>query len=133
MEDLADHVSPPDDIGAAPASGSFLTSGMIVAPCSIKTLSGIANSYNDGLLIRAADVQLKEGRPVILLVREAPLHQGHLRLMAEAARSGAIMMPPVPAFYGKPESLDDIIDGIVGRTLLRIGIDNQNFTRWNGD
>jgi 4-hydroxy-3-polyprenylbenzoate decarboxylase len=118
------------DIGATIASGSFATLGMIVIPCSIKTLSAIANSYSSDLLSRAADVTLKEGRPLILVVREAPLHFGHLRLMGLAARAGAVIFPPVPAFYTHPHSLDDMVDNIVGRVLARIGIDNELFTRW---
>jgi 4-hydroxy-3-polyprenylbenzoate decarboxylase len=120
------------DVGAPIASGSFATQGMVVIPCSIKTLSAIANSYSADLLTRAADVTLKEGRPLILVVREAPLHKGHLRLMSLAARAGAVIFPPVPAFYARPRSLDELVDNIVGRVLARIGIDNDLFTRWEG-
>jgi 4-hydroxy-3-polyprenylbenzoate decarboxylase len=120
------------DIAATIASGSFPTRGMIVVPCSIKTLSAIANSYADDLIVRAADVTLKEGRPLVLVVREAPLHRGHLRLMDLAARAGAVIFPPVPAFYGRPQSLDDIVTGTVGRALLRLGLDNPGYTRWAG-
>lgn len=122
----------PRDIAAAIASGSFGVRGMIVIPCSIKTLSGIANSYADDLIARAADVTLKEGRPLVLVVRETPLHRGHLRLMDLAARAGAILFPPVPAFYGRPQSLDEVISATVGRALLRLGIDNPAYTRWQG-
>jgi len=115
IEALADAVYRPRAIGAAIASGSFETLGMIVAPCSIKTLSAVANSYTGDLLSRAADVQLKEGRPLLLLLRETPLHRGHIRLMAQAADAGAIIMPPVPAFYSRPQTVDDIVDGTVGR------------------
>lgn len=132
VEALADVNYKPGDIGAAIASGSFLTTGMLVAPCSIKTLSAIANSYNDDLITRAADVQLKEGRPVILMVRDTPLHRGHLRLLEIAADNGAVIMPPVPTFYGQPQTVDEIVDGIVGRALLRIGIENQLYTQWKG-
>ncbi len=132
VESLASHSYRPGDIGAPIASGSFPAMGMIVAPCSIKTLSGIANSYSDDLLARAADVQLKEGRPVLLMVREAPLHLGHIELMERAARLGCIIFPPVPAFYGRPKTVDDIIDGTVGRALARFGIDNDLYTRWQG-
>ncbi|MCX7670620.1 MAG: UbiX family flavin prenyltransferase, partial [Anaerolineae bacterium] len=125
VEALADVVYRPADIGAAIASGSFVTAGMIVAPCSIKSLSAIAHSYTDDLLSRAADVQLKEGRPVLLMVRETPLHLGHLELMVQAARIGCVIFPPVPAFYGRPQTLDDIIDGTVGRMLARLGFDNE--------
>lgn len=132
VESLADVVYRPADIGAAIASGSFVTAGMIVAPCSIKSLSAIAHSYTDDLLSRAADVQLKEGRPVLLMVRETPLHLGHLELMAQAARIGCIIFPPVPAFYSRPQTLDDIIDGTVGRMLARLGFDNELYHRWAG-
>lgn len=120
------------DIGAAIASGSFDTAGMIVAPCSIKTLSSIANSFGDDLITRAADVQMKEGRPVLLMVRETPLHLGHLELMTQAARIGHIVFPPVPAFYSRPKTLDDMVNGTVGRVLARIGIDNDLYYRWLG-
>lgn len=120
------------DIGASIASGSFPTQGMVVAPCSIKTLSAVANSYADDLIARAADVTLKEGRPLILVVRETPLHRGHLRLMSLAAEAGAVIFPPVPAFYARPQSLDEVIDNLVGRILARLGIENQQYTRWEG-
>jgi 4-hydroxy-3-polyprenylbenzoate decarboxylase len=120
------------DIGAAIASGSFDTAGMIVAPCSIKTLSSIANSFGDDLITRAADVQMKEGRPVLLMVRETPLHLGHLELMTQAARIGYVIFPPVPAFYSRPKTLDDMVNGTVGRVLARIGIDNDLYYRWLG-
>ncbi len=129
---LAGHLYRPDDVGAAIASGSFPAIGMIVAPCSIKSLSAIANSYADDLLTRAADVQLKEGRPVLLMVRETPLHLGHLELLVRAARIGCIIFPPVPAFYAHPGSLADIVDGTVGRALARLGIENDLFARWGG-
>jgi 4-hydroxy-3-polyprenylbenzoate decarboxylase len=101
-------------------------------PWSIKTLSAVANSYSADLMSRAADVCLKEGRPVILCVRETPLHLGHLRLMTQAAEIGATILPPVPAFYGNPQTVDEIIDGTVGRILLRLGIDNDLYTQWKG-
>lgn len=132
VEALADHVYRAGDVGASLASGSFAAAGMIVAPCSIKSLSAIANSYADNLLTRAADVQLKEGRPVLLMVRETPLHLGHLELLARAARIGCIIFPPVPAFYAHPRTLADIVDATVGRALARIGIENALFTRWGG-
>jgi len=132
VEALADVVYRPSDIGAAIASGSFVTAGMIVAPCSIKSLSAIAHSYTDDLLSRAADVQLKEGRPVLLMVRETPLHLGHLELMLQATRIGCVIFPPVPAFYGRPQTLDDIITGTVGRMLARLGLDNELYYRWAG-
>ncbi len=120
------------DIGAAIASGSFETVGMVVVPCSIKSLSAIAHSYTDDLLARAADVQMKEGRPVILAVRETPLHLGHIELMAQAARIGYIIFPPVPAFYSRPATIDDIVDGTVGRILARLGFANDLYYRWKG-
>lgn len=129
---LASHHYEPHDIGALIASGSYPTRGMLVAPCSIKTLSAIANSYAASLIVRAADVTLKEGRPLVLMVRETPLHRGHLRLMDLAARNGATIFPPVPSFYGKPQNLDDLIDETVSRALLRLGIENQGYTRWSG-
>ncbi len=120
----------PEDMAAPLASGSFDTMGMVVIPCSIKSLSAIANSYSAGLLIRAADVTLKEGRPLVLVVREAPLHAGHIELMGQAARSGAILFPPVPAFYTHPQTVDEIVDNIVGRVLRRLGIENDLYGRW---
>jgi len=122
----------PNDIGAAIASGSFETAGMIVAPCSIKSLSAIAHSFDNDLISRAADVQLKEGRPVLLLVRETPLHLGHLELMVRAARIGCVIFPPVPAFYGQPKTIDDIVNGTVGRVLARMGFPNELYYRWQG-
>jgi 4-hydroxy-3-polyprenylbenzoate decarboxylase len=129
---LADHVYRQQDIGAAIASGSFATLGMVVAPCSIKSLSAIANSYSADLLTRAADVTLKEGRPLVLVVRETPFHRGHLRLMTLAAEAGAVIFPPVPAFYPRPKSLDDVVNDLVGRILARLGIDNALYTEWKG-
>ncbi len=132
VEALADVVYRPGDVGAAIASGSFATAGMIVAPCSIKSLSAIAHSYTDDLLSRAADVQIKEGRPVLLMVRETPLHLGHLEVMVQAARMGCVIFPPVPAFYSRPNSIDDIVNGTVGRMLARIGLENELYYRWKG-
>jgi 4-hydroxy-3-polyprenylbenzoate decarboxylase len=132
VEALADVVHKPGDIGASIASGSFDTLGMVVVPCSIKSLSAIAHSYASDLLARAADVQLKEGRPLVLVVRETPLHLGHLRLMVQAAEIGAVIMPPVPAFYSQPETVDDMINGTVGRILRRLGIDNNLYFEWLG-
>ena len=132
VEALADVVHHPQNVGASIASGSFKTSGMMVAPCSVKTLSGIANCYDSNLITRAADVQLKEGRPVLLLLRETPLHLGHLRLMTFAAEQGAVIMPPVPVFYDHPQSINDIINGTVGRALMRLGIENDLYVQWDG-
>ncbi|MBN1147829.1 MAG: UbiX family flavin prenyltransferase [Anaerolineales bacterium] len=127
---LADAVYDHQDIGAVIASGSFTALGMVVIPCSIKTLSAIANSYSADLLSRAADVMLKEGRPLVLVVREAPLHRGHLHLMGLAAEAGAVIFPPAPAFYLRPQSVGELVDHIVGRVLLRIGIDNDLYGQW---
>ena len=121
------------DIGAAIASGSFPTLGMAVIPCSIKSLSAVSNSYAEDLMARAADVTLKEGRPLILVVRETPLHRGHLRLMSLAAEAGAIIFPPVPAFYARPKTLDEIVDQTVGRVLARMGIENDLYLKWRDD
>ena len=118
------------DVGAAIASGAFATLGMVVIPCSIKSLSAIANAYTADLLARAADVTLKEGRQLILVVREAPLHAGHLRLMSLATEAGAVIFPPAPAFYARPQSIQEMVDHIVGRVLLRMGIDNDLYARW---
>ncbi|WP_330218343.1 UbiX family flavin prenyltransferase [Ornatilinea apprima] len=130
--ELADFTYSDSDTGARIASGSFSANGMLIAPCSIKTLSAVANSACDTLIARAADVCLKEGRPLLLAVRETPLHRGHLRLMDLAARSGAVIFPPVPAFYGHPQTLQDVIDASVGRMLARLGIENELYPRWTG-
>ena len=120
----------PSDMAAAVASGSFLTEAMVVAPCTIKTLSGIANSYSENLLIRAADVALKEKRKLVLVVRETPLHIGHLRLMSQTAEMGAHILPPVPSFYHRPKTIEDIIDQTIGKILDYLGIEHRLFTRW---
>ncbi len=120
------------DLAAAISSGSFKTDGMIVAPCSIKSLSAIVNSYADNLLTRAADVVLKERRRLVLLVRETPLHTGHCRLLLKASTMGAIIMPPVPAFYNRPETIEDLINHTVGRALDLFGIDTDMVKRWQG-
>ncbi len=122
VESLADVVHPVRDIGAAIASGSFPTAGMIVAPCSIRSLAAIANSLGGDLLTRAADVTLKERRPLVLMVRETPLHRGHLRLMSQAAESGAVIFPPVPAFYTRPGSIDEMVDHTALRALDVMGL-----------
>ncbi len=132
VEALADVIHKPNNIGATIASGSFAVMGMVVVPCSIKSLSAIAHSTASDLLSRAADVQLKEGRPLVLAVRETPLHLGHLRLMVQAAEIGAVIMPPIPAFYSHPQTLDDVINGTVGRILARLGIDNDLYFEWLG-
>ena len=132
VESLADVVYKPQDVGAAIASGSFPTGGMVVVPCSIKTLSAVAHSFAGDLLARAADVTLKEGRPLLLVVRETPLHLGHLRLMVQAAEIGAIIFPPVPAFYAHLASIEELVDNTVGRVLARLGIDNELYMKWEG-
>jgi 4-hydroxy-3-polyprenylbenzoate decarboxylase len=132
VRSLADHAYDPRDLSAPIASGSFVTAGMIVAPCTVKTLSAIAHSHADTLLTRAADVMLKEGRPLILVVREAPLHLGHLRLMVQAAEIGAVIFPPVPAFYTHPATIEEMVDQSVGRMLLRLGIPNDLYRPWEG-
>ena len=119
-----------DDVGAAIASGSFKVDGMVVAPCTIKSLSAIANSFNYNLLIRAADVTLKERRRLVLLVRETPLHEGHLELMTKVTRMGGVIMPPVPAFYHMPATIDDVVNQTVGKVLDLFSIDAKLFKRW---
>jgi len=130
---LASACYEPEEIGARIASGSFVTDGMLVVPCSIKSLSGIANSYANDLVVRAADVCLKEGRKLILAVRETPLHSGHLRLMQQAADSGAVIFPPVPAFYGMFQTVDELVTNLAGRILLRMGIENEYYHPWDGE
>ncbi|TXU08715.1 UbiX family flavin prenyltransferase [Enterobacter hormaechei] len=134
VQALADVIHDARDIAASISSGSFKTAGMVILPCSIKTLSGIVNSYTDTLVTRAADVVLKERRPLVLCVRETPLHLGHLRLMTQAAELGAVIMPPVPAFYHRPQTLDDVINQTVNRVLDQFDIDlpEDLFTRWQG-
>ena len=132
IEALADVVHNVRDVAATISSGSFKTDGMIVAPCSMKTLSAIANSYAENLLIRAADVVLKERRRLVLMPRETPLHVGHCKLMYEAAQLGAIIAPPMPALYNRPETIDDIINHSVGRVLDLFGIDPGILKRWAG-
>lgn len=130
IKGLADVLYNYKDIGAAVSSGSFRTAGMLIAPCSVKTLSGIANCYNDELIVRAADVCLKERRRVVLLFRETPLHAGHIALMDQATRNGAIIMPPVPAFYSKPASIDEMVTQTVGRALDLFDIHLPMVKRW---
>jgi len=130
LEPFASRIYDVDDVGAAIASGSFLVDGMIIAPCSIKTLSAVANSFNYNLLIRAADVNLKERRKLIMLVRETPFHEGHLDLMIRVTRMGGIIMPPLPAFYHMPKTIEDIIDQSVGKVLDLFSINASLFKRW---
>jgi 4-hydroxy-3-polyprenylbenzoate decarboxylase len=133
VEALANQVYRFSDIAAPISSGSFQTHGMVVIPCSMKTLSGIAHSYDENLLIRAADVALKEKQRVVLVVRETPLHLGHLRLMTQVAEMGAVVMPPVPAFYHRPRTLDDIMNQTVDRVLDLLEVEHPDlFKRWTG-
>jgi 4-hydroxy-3-polyprenylbenzoate decarboxylase len=132
VEGLAHHRYDVKDIGASLASGSFRTAGMVVAPCSIKTAAAIAACYSDTLLTRAADVTLKEGRPLILLIRETPLHLGHLRVMTALVEMGAVVLPPVPAFYNRPKELDDIINATVARVLDRLQLPQTLVGEWQG-
>jgi 4-hydroxy-3-polyprenylbenzoate decarboxylase len=130
VKSLAKVVHDIKDLGADISSGSFLSEGMVIIPCSIKSLSGIANSFNENLLIRAADVTLKERRKLVLVVRETPLHLGHIELMLQASRMGAILLPPVPAFYFYPKTIDDLISHTVGKVLDLFGINHHLFNRW---
>jgi flavin prenyltransferase len=132
VEALAAHRYDNRDIGASVASGSFRTSGMVVAPCSIKTAGAIASCHTDTLIARAADVTLKEGRPLILLLRETPLHLGHLRCLTSLAEMGAVIMPPMPAFYNRPRDLDDIVNATVARVLDRLNVPQTLVPEWQG-
>jgi 4-hydroxy-3-polyprenylbenzoate decarboxylase len=129
---LADFCYDIDDAGAAPASGSFKRDGMIIAPCSMKTLSAVANSYADNLLTRTADVTLKEKKKLILLARETPLHLGHLRNMEKVTEMGAVVLPPIPAFYHRPQTIQEVIDHTVGKVLDILDIEHNLFPRWSG-
>lgn len=133
VKQLATHVHELSDIGACISSGSFRHDGMVIAPCSIKTLSALANSFNANLLIRSADVTLKERRKLVLMVRETPLHLGHLRLMTQVTETGAVILPPMPAFYHLPKTLDDIINQSVNKALDQFGVDVTLFKRWTGN
>jgi flavin prenyltransferase len=126
----ADHRYAVGDIGAPIASGSFKTAGMIVAPCSVRTMSEIATGVTTSLLTRAADVTLKERRPLILMVRETPLHLGHLRSLVQLTEMGAIILPPMPAFYAEPKTLSDLVDQMVGKALDLLGYEWPNMKRW---
>ncbi len=132
VEELADVVHRNNDVGAMIASGSFQSDGMIVAPCSMKTLSAIVNSYADNLLCRAADVMLKERKRLILVPRESPLHSGHCRLLYRATKMGIDIAPPMPAFYNRPQSVDDIVNHTVGRLLDLLGLESGLVKRWSG-
>lgn len=132
IQSMASFVYEIDDLTAPISSGSFRTDGMVIIPCSIKSLSAVANSYNVNLMVRAADVTLKERRTLVLVVRESPLHAGHLRLMLRVSEMGAIVFPPVPAFYHRPKSLDEVINHTVGKILDLFGIENTLVHRWKG-
>ncbi len=132
VKKLADCTYKDSDLAATISSGSFKTDAMIVAPCSMKTLSGIVNSYADSLLQRAADVVLKEQRKLILMPRESPLHNGHCKLLYQASSLGAIIAPPMPAFYNHPQTLDDIVNHSVGRIIDLLGLDSGIVKRWQG-
>ncbi len=134
VTELADVQHSIKNIAASISSGSFKTMGMVVVPCSMKTLSGIAMSFSDNLLLRAADVTLKDRRPLVLLPRETPLHLGHLRLMVQVSEMGAILLPPMPAFYHRPKTVDDIINQTINRVLdvLKIELEHDLFDRWTG-
>ena len=130
---LADYTYDNKNMAAPVSSGSFLTQGMVVVPCTIKSLSGIANSYSETLLVRSADVALKEKRKLVLVIRETPLHKGHLRLMSMAADMGAHILPPMPSFYHQPKTIEDIIDQTIGKIFDFFGIEHSLFQRWAGD
>ena len=132
VEALADAAYAEGEIDASIASGSFLTMGMVIVPCSIKTLSAVAHCRNDTLLVRAADVTLKERRRLVLVVRETPLHLGHLRLMTDVTEYGAVVLPPVPGFYQEPATVGEIVDHTVGKILDQFGVDRGLFRRWQG-
>lgn len=132
IEDLADVTHSNEDVGAACSSGSFHNLGMIIAPCSIKTMSEIATGVTSALISRAADVALKERRRVVLMLRETPLHLGHIRSMAAVTEAGAIVYPPVPAFYTKPKSLEEMVDHSLGRVLDLFNIESGTVKRWSG-
>jgi 4-hydroxy-3-polyprenylbenzoate decarboxylase len=127
---MADYAYDHQNVAAGPSSGSFLTEGMVIVPCTVKTLSGIANSYTENLLVRAADVSLKEKRKLVLVVRETPLHKGHLALMTRAADMGAHILPPVPSFYHQPKTIQDIVDQTIGKIFDYMGIQHNLFQRW---
>lgn len=132
VSELADHVHAPGDVAAVIASGSFRTDGMVIVPCSMKTLAAIHSGYGEGLIPRAADVTLKERRKLVLVPRELPLSEIHLRNMLGLAQLGVTIVPPMPAFYLKPESVDDIVDHVVGRVLDQFGLDMPGMARWAG-
>jgi len=132
VEGLAAKVYSVKDLAAPISSGSFKMDGMVIVPCTIKTLSGVANSYNENLIVRAADVTLKEGRRLIVVVRETPLHRGHLGLMLRVVEMGGVILPPIPAFYHAPKRIEDVIDHAIGKILDLLGIDHSLYARWEG-
>jgi 4-hydroxy-3-polyprenylbenzoate decarboxylase len=132
VEALATHRYENNDIGASIASGSFRTAGMVIAPCSVKTAAAVAACHSDNLVARAADVTLKEGRPLIMLVRETPLHTGHIKVLLALAEMGAVVLPPMPAFYNRPRDLDDIVNHTVARVLDRLNLPQSLVAEWQG-
>jgi flavin prenyltransferase len=132
FEALADAVHRDGDLAAPISSGSFRTAGMLIIPCSIKTASAVAHSFNDNLLARAADVCLKERRTLVMVVRETPLHVGHLRMLVQLAEMGAVILPPVPGMYSRPKTIEDVVAHTVGKALDQFGIENALFERWSG-
>jgi 4-hydroxy-3-polyprenylbenzoate decarboxylase len=132
VERLASHSYASDQLDAPISSGSFRTMGMVIAPCTVKTLSAVANSYADTLIARAADVVLKERRKLVLMVRETPLHLGHIRLMAQVTEYGAIVLPPMPGFYHRPKTIEDIVDHTVGKILDQFDLEHDLYRRWDG-
>jgi flavin prenyltransferase len=133
LKSLAKRVYTPEDLAADIASGSYPLDGMVIVPASMKTVSALANGYADNLVTRVADVQLKERRPLIVVPRETPLHAVHLENMAKLSRLGAVILPAMPGFYHNPESVDDLVDFIVGKILDQLGVDNKMYTRWGSD
>jgi len=133
IEAMADVVHNPKNLAASVSSGSFKTDGMVIVPCSMKTLAALAHSYNADLLVRAADVCLKERRKLVVVARETPLHRGHLLNMLAVTDMGAIVLPPIPGFYSRPKTIDDIVNHTVGKVLDALGIENQLFNRWEGE
>lgn len=132
VEALATHRYENSDIGASIASGSFRTAGMVIAPCSVKTAAAVAACHSDNLVARAADVTLKEGRPLIMLVRETPLHTGHIKVLLALAEMGAVVLPPMPAFYNRPSDIDDIVNHTVARVLDRLNLPQSLVAEWQG-
>ena len=132
VEALATHRYDNNDIGASIASGSFKTAGMVIAPCSVKSAAAVASCHSDNLIARAADVTLKEGRPLIMLVRETPLHLGHLRMLTTLTEMGAVVLPPMPAFYNRPREIDDIVNHTVARVLDRLNLPQSLVAEWQG-